>query len=124
MLKWAFQEISNGILAADQIRREANKKGLKCSRSNFLTAVRNPIYCGKIFIPKFKEDESHLVQGQHEPLISEALFYEVQDTLDGRKRKERPNTKIISQDNLLLRGFLTCSKCNRMLTESASKGKY
>ncbi len=124
LLKWAFQEISNGTLAADQIRREANKKGLKCSRSNFWTAVRNPIYCGKIFISKFKEDESHLVQGQHEPLISEALFFEVQDTLDGRKRKERPNTKIISKDNLPLRGFLTCCKCNRMLTGSASKGKY
>lgn len=124
LLKWAFQEIANGILAADQIRREANKRGLKCSRSNFWTAVRNPIYCGKIFIPKFKEDESHLVQGQHEPLITEALFYEVQDTLDGRKRKERPNTKIVSQDSLPLRGFLTCPKCNRMLTGSASKGKY
>jgi len=123
LLKWAFQELAHGTLAADQVRKEANKKGLKCSRSNFWTAVRNPIYCGKIFIPKFKEDESCLVQGQHEPLISEALFYEVQDVLDGKKRKERPNTKIVSQDNLPLRGFLTCPKCNRMLTGSASKGR-
>ncbi len=123
LLKWAFRELAHGTLAADQIRREANKKGLKCSRSNFWTAVRNPIYCGKIFIPKFKEDESCIVQGQHEPLISEALFYEVQDVLDGKKRKERPNTKIVSQDNLPLRGFLTCPKCDRMLTGSASKGR-
>ncbi len=124
LLKWAFHELAHGTLAADQIRKEANKKGLKCSRSNFWTAMRNPIYCGKIFIPKFKDDESHLVQGQHEPLISEALFYKVQDVLDGKKRKERPNTKMVSQNNLPLRGFLTCSKCKRMLTGSASKGKY
>lgn len=122
LIKWVFQELSNGVLAADQIRREANKRGLKCSRSNFWTVVRNPLYCGKIFIPRFKDDESCLVQGLHEPLISEALFYDVQDVLDGKKRKECPNTKIISQDNLPLRGFLTCPKCNRMLTGSASKG--
>jgi hypothetical protein len=34
---------------------------------------------------KYKDEESQLVQGQHEALISEALFYEVQDILDGRK---------------------------------------
>jgi hypothetical protein len=85
-----------------------------CSQPNF----------GKIFIPKFKDNESPLVQGQHEPLISEALFYEVQDVLDSRKRKERPNTKIVSQDNLPSREFLTCPKCIRILAGSASKGKY
>ncbi len=124
LVKWAFHQLAHGTLAADQIRKAANKRGLKCSRSNFWTTMRNPVYCGKIFIPKFKDDESHLVQGQHEPLISESLFYEAQDVLDGKKRKERPNTKIVSQDNLPLRGFLTCSKCNRTLTGSASKGKY
>lgn len=124
LLKWAFQELANGTLAADQVRKEANKKGLKCSRSNFWTAVRNPIYCGKIFIPKFKDDDSRLVQGQHEPLITESMYYDVQDTLDGKKRKERPNTKIVSQNDLPLRGFLTCPKCNRMLTGSASKGRH
>ncbi len=124
LLKWAFHEVACGTLAADQVRKEANKRGLKCSRSNFWTAVRNPIYCGKIFIPKFKDEESYLAQGQHEPLITESLYYDVQDTLDGKKRKERPNTKIISQDNLPLRGYLTCPRCSRMLTGSASKGKY
>ncbi len=124
MLKWAFQELANGTLAADQIRQEANRKGLKCSRSNFWTAVRNPVYCGKIFIPKFKDDDSCLVQGMHEPLISEALYYEVLDVLDGKKRKERPNAKIVSQEKLPLRGYLTCPKCHRTLTGSASKGKY
>lgn len=31
---------------------------------------------------------------------------------------------MVSQDNLPLRGYLTCPRCNRMLTGSASKGKY
>jgi hypothetical protein len=49
-----------------------------------------------------------IVQGQHEPIISEALFYEVQDILDGRKRKIRQGTKIVTHDTLSLRGFLIC----------------
>ena len=62
-----------------------------------------------------------MVQGQHEPLISEALFYAVQDVLDGRKKIVRP--KIAVDDNLPLRGFLICPNCGRMLTGSASKGR-
>lgn len=124
ILKWAFKEIAYGTLAADQVRKEANKKGLKCSRSNFWTIIRNPVYCGKIFIPKHKDEEAHFVKGQHEPMISEKLFYDVQDALDGNKRKERPNTKIASDDNLPLRGYLACPKCGRMITGSASKGQY
>ena len=28
ILRWAFNEIANGVLAADQVRKEANKKGI------------------------------------------------------------------------------------------------
>src|SRR5690554_8120656 len=93
----------------------------KLSRSAFHVAVRNPLYYGKIFIAKFKDEEAHLVQGQHEPLISKELFDRVQLILDGNKRVERPNTKILSDENLPLRGFLVCPECGRNLTGSASK---
>jgi hypothetical protein len=36
-----------------------------------------------------KDEEAHTVKAQHEPLISESLFYQVQDVLDGRKRHYR-----------------------------------
>src|SRR5690606_35570728 len=57
------------------------------------------------------------------PLISEKLFDDVQDVLDGRKKMIKP--KIVAMENLPLRGFIKCPnpKCNRMLTGSASKGK-
>lgn len=96
---------------------------VKLSRSAFHVAIRNPIYCGKIFIAKFQDEEAHLVQGQHEPLISEDLFNKVQLVLDGNKREERLNTKILSDVNLPLRGFLVCPDCGRNLTGSASKGR-
>lgn len=48
--------------------------------------------------------------GLHEPLISEAQFYEVQDVLNGRSRKKAslPRTKVSSDIKLPLRGFLAC----------------
>lgn len=124
VVKWAFEELAKGTMAADQIRQEANKRGLKCSRSHFWSIIRNPVYCGRIPIAKYKDDEYTTAPGQHEALISETLFYDVQDVLSGRKRKERPNTKFNSLEHLPLRGFLTCPKCNKMLSGSASKGKY
>ncbi|HEY0056318.1 MAG TPA: recombinase family protein [Pedobacter sp.] len=120
-MKWAFEQIAQGIYATEQIWSMARAKGLKCSRNSFWAAIRNPCYCGKVIVPKFKDEEMFVVQGQHEPLISERLFSDVQDVLDGRKKIF--NTKIVSHDNLPLRGYLQCTKCNRLLTGSASKGR-
>ena len=86
-MKWVFKELSRDTYAADQIRQQANLLGLKCSRMNFLRMVRNPVYCGKLIVREFKEEKSFIVDGLHEPLVSEALFYDVQDVLNGRKRK-------------------------------------
>ena len=123
-IKWAFTELSKGILAADQVRKQMNTlTPKKLSRSAFHVAIRNPLYYGKIFIEQFKDEPAHLVEGQHEPLISEELFKRVQLILDGNKRAERPNTKILSDINLPLRGFLICPECGRNLTGSASKGR-
>eukprot|EP01037_Dinobryon_pediforme_P007934 gene7934-8006_t len=35
-----------------------------------------------------QDEEMQFVKGQHEPIISEALFYEVQDVLNGNKKKQ------------------------------------
>lgn len=122
ILKWAFEELASGRFNTEQIWKLAREKGLnRGSKNNFWVAIRNPLYCGKIFIPKFKDEESRFVEGQHEPLISEALFYDVQDVLNGRKKIQR--TKLAVDNMLPLRGFLICPKCGRMLTGSASKGR-
>jgi site-specific DNA recombinase len=81
------------------------------------------VYCGKIHIRKFKDEEALLVQGQREPIISEAVFYEVQDVINGRSKKVNDATKISCDNMLPLRGFLICPRCGKMLTGSASKGR-
>lgn len=78
-MRWAFNEIAKGTLAADQVRQKMNKLNkITISRSAFHVAIHNPLYCGNIFIAKFQDEEAHLVQGQHEPLISQDLFDKVQ----------------------------------------------
>ena len=121
IMKWAFKEIAEGKFSSEQIFKKAAQMGLKCRKNNFLLAIRNPVYCGRILIVKYKDEQAHTVKGIHEPLISETLYYDVQDVLNGKKKIEK--TKIHSPDLLPLRGFIKCSKCSRTLCGSASKGR-
>ncbi|MGN2375578.1 recombinase family protein [Sphingobacterium spiritivorum] len=121
ILRWAFEEIANATFNTEQVWKLAREKGLKCSKNAFWQVIRNPLYCGKIFIPQFKDEESRFVQGQHQPIISESLYYEVQDVLDGRGRNYR--AKIKTLNDFPMRGFLICPECRRLLTGSKSKGR-
>jgi site-specific DNA recombinase len=121
ILQWAFEELSLGQNTVAEILRQARSKGLNCSKNNFWNALRNPAYIGKIVIPKLKDEESYTVDGLHDALIKPSVFYEVQDVLEGRKRKLK--TKVVTQDMLALKGYVTCPKCGKVLTGSASKGR-
>jgi site-specific DNA recombinase len=120
LIRWAFETLGTGHFNTEQVWKQARAKGLQFSKHGFWIMIRNPVYCGKIFIPKYKEEEAHFVQGQHKPIVSEALFYQVLDILDGRKQKQR--AQIAVNDNFPLRGFLICPKCGQILTASTSKG--
>lgn len=61
IMRWAFNEISKGIFCTEDIHRLARKRGLKTGKHSFWLAVRNPLYCGKIFVPKYKDEESYYV---------------------------------------------------------------
>ena len=121
IMQWVFETIADGQLTTEQVLKEARQKGLKCSKNKFWVAIRNPVYCGKIFIEKFKDEESRFVPGQHDPIITEAMFFEAQDFLDGKKKIQR--TKLKVDDRIPLRGFLVCPRCGRLLTGSGSKGR-
>jgi site-specific DNA recombinase len=121
ILKWSFEELAEGVYNTEQVFKLAKAKGFKGTKGLFWFAIRNPVYCGKIFVPKYKDEECQLVKGTHEPIITEELYYRVQDVLDGRKRSTyRP--KILTNENLPLRGFLLCPQCGKLLTGSTSKG--
>ena len=43
------------------------------SESSFLEMLRNVFYIGKILVPAYKDEPEQVVQGIHEPLISEEI---------------------------------------------------
>lgn len=117
---WVFEEVAKGIRTINDVWREARKKGLNSCKNQIWNMLRNPVYCGEIFIPAYKDEPEMLVKASHEPLITKELFYEVQDVLHGRKRKFPSKKKPVKE--LPLRGFLDCRKCGGRISGSASKG--
>ena len=121
---WAFNEIAKGKYAINQIRLKMNAmEGANISSTSFYRAIKNPMYCGKIFIKAYKDEEACLVEATHESLISESLFNKVQKVISGKTWEERPQGKIIAHNHFPLRGFLKCPKCGGHITGSGSKGK-
>lgn len=127
IMLWVFNELAKGLVTARSVMVKAAEKGLvsrsgrPICKASFWAAIRNPVYTGFIKLEAAKGEEEQLVRGQHEALISEALFYRVQDVLDGRHKVMR--TKIKVDDRFPLRGYLLCHRCGKMLTASASKGR-
>ena len=126
-MRWVFEELAKGVLTARSVMIMAQQKGLvtrsgkPICKASFWAAIRNPAYYGYIRVQSSKGEEEQLVRGQHAPLISEGLFYQVQDVLDGKKKKMRVKQKL--DDRFPLRGFLLCPQCGKILTASSSKGR-
>ena len=120
LLKWVFEEISLGISNPESIRIEALKKGLGTCKGNYYEVIRNPFYCGRVFIPAYKDEHEQTVKGIHEPIITEELFDQVQRVLDAKKKKWP--AKQNAREEFPLRGHLVCKRCGNNLTGSSSKG--
>ncbi|MFN0290161.1 recombinase family protein [Pedobacter helvus] len=123
-MKWAFETLAKGFYATEHVWMLAKERGLKCPRTTFWDAIKNPCYCGKVVVPAFKDEPMQLVEGKHEALVSESIFYAAQDAMNGRKREFKVHgAKAITPEEFPLRGFLGCPVCGRMLTGSGSKGR-
>jgi site-specific DNA recombinase len=121
IIRWAFNELAKGAWSVLELWKQARKKGLPCSKNTFWSMINNPVYCGKIYVPKDQHEESCYVQGTHKPIVSEELFYTVQDVLHGRKR-----TVVVKQpirEEFPLRNFLVCTRCGKLVSASSSKGR-
>ncbi len=120
LIEWVFEETAKGVHNVMEIWKGVKAKGLKVGRSQMWNLLRNPIYCGRIFVPAYKDEKAMVIKALHEPLITTELFEEVQDVLNGRKRKFP--TRQTAKEELPLRGYLECKQCGSKITGSASKG--
>lgn len=121
ILRWAFETLATGRYGVEEVRKMCVEKGYDFKKTQFYDWFRNPAYCGRIVIPAYKNEEEQIIKGNYEPLISEALYDQVQAVLAGRRFKTI--YKICVKDELPLRGFLNCPQCGRKLCGSGSTGR-
>jgi site-specific DNA recombinase len=121
-LKWAFETLAEGTFKTEVVWRMARSRGLKMKKNTFWDCVQNPMYCGKVVVPADEHNEMYLADGKHTPIVSEKIFWEVQDVLSGRRKVQVIRAEIPIE--LILRGHLICPHCGKQLSGSASKGRY
>jgi site-specific DNA recombinase len=122
LIKRAFSEYATGLYNIEELRKKLYKEGLKLTKNAFAFVLKNKTYTGKIFVQAYKDEPAQWVEGIHDGIIEDSLFYDVQDVLVGKKRK-LPNKIKTVREELPLRGFLECPRCGRTLTGSASTGR-
>ena len=118
----AFELLSTGIYNLNEVFVKLKKKGFKSSSSAFSRTVRNPLYSGRVFLKEYKEEPAKLIDGIHEPLVTQKMFDTVQDIVNGRRKHLGTRHKKVNP-KFPLRGFIMCPSCNKTLSASTSKGR-
>jgi DNA invertase Pin-like site-specific DNA recombinase len=121
LVKETFEQFATGLYDKEELRRIMWSKGLKLSKSTFPRTLQNHVYAGKVCIPQYKDEDEEVIQGVHEPIISEELFNKVQRLITGNRKHKKQYEKL--DEETPLRALLTCRKCGGKLTSSASKGR-
>ena len=84
----AYKLMAKGIYSADEIRKKLKKEGLTLEKNAFLNMLKNPVYCGKIFVKEWKKEDAEIVEGIHPALVSEDIFNIVKDIFSGKKKPD------------------------------------
>ncbi len=117
IVREVFERYARGDIPLSELVRWAADRGLRTRKGGILAKgpihklLTNPIYYGTI------RWHDVLHKGEHEPLISKALFEHVQERL---KSKSVPRGKRIFP----YRGLLQCGYCGCQITASVAKKKY
>lgn len=83
-LKAAFEALAKGNFTISMAR------SIFCPKvpmTTFRNILRNPFYMGKIRVSAYKSTPEHMVDGIHEALVSEEVFYAVQNNLGKTSNK-------------------------------------
>ncbi len=122
LIKKSFSQVSKGK-AQTEVLHFLTREGLRLSKNGLSRLLRNPMYMGKIVVPEFDDEEETMVDGLHEAIVSESLFYRVQNKLRQGAIATRPDSNRKVREEFYLRGLLVCQQCGMKLTGSASRSK-
>lgn len=120
-VKYAFEQIIEGWSQSDVLRVFSDNQ-IKLQSNGMSKLLRNPVYIGKIIVPSDGKDAAYLVDGIHDPIVSEELFQLVQEELS-RRQQIPVKSKHKLKELFPLRGILHCSKCEKRVTASFSRSK-
>ncbi len=118
----AFELLSIRLYNQAEVLATLRKKGFKTSKTAFARIIRNPLYCGDIYIKAFKNEKETIVEGIHEPIVSKEIFQKVQSILNGGKKQYQVTHKKVNE-KFPLKDFVLCPKCHNPLLASSSKGR-
>ena len=90
-----------------------NHAGQPLSLHGVETILRNPFYCGIIFIARTGDT----YQGSHEPLIDTTMFQRIQAIKAGKAGKK------VTRHNHCYHGLFRCGLCDAALTPERQKGR-
>jgi DNA invertase Pin-like site-specific DNA recombinase len=112
LVAWAFERYASGVVSvsglADELygRGFTRKNGAKLLTSALHKMLRNPFYCGRMVY------KGEVYAGAHTPLVSAALFEQVQERLGANRNGTKPRTKRV----YALRGAMRCAECGCLIT--------
>ncbi len=118
ILKSAFELKVYRQLSNAEIARHLSRMGLKINEKRLNEIFLNPFYCGLL---TSKMIPGQVIEGRHEPLVSKELFLEVHNIRQEKRSQGFVHDK--DNDNLFLKIFTRCDKCNESLTGYLVKKK-
>ena len=119
LIKQMYESYSKGSVSLLAIEKEMyslglrSRKGNKVGSSTIYKMLRNPIYRGKFIWNGIEHD------GNHESIVSSALWFAVQDTRD-----ERSIAKPKQSHEFAYIGLMKCGHCDCAVTAERRKQKY
>ena len=135
-----FRELAKGVDSIETLRakyapllrrrkgKHKDKRGIvrdttnrPISKSAFNRMIHNPVYCGLIVVPAYRDEPLRIIDGEHEPIIDKETFNKVQDVIMGRLRR-KPKLRKSDKPELFLRRYLVCPYCGHSITGAFSKG--
>jgi DNA invertase Pin-like site-specific DNA recombinase len=124
VIRRLFELAGAGSMSLRELTVEARRLGLRSRNgklvplSNIHTLLRDPLYKGYI---RF---DGILARGNHEPIVAESLWADVQRVLTGRRSNTaRPKDPGL-RELFLFGSLLKCAGCGRSLCPYRAKGTY
>jgi len=60
-IKWAFAQFATGTCQVSELRDTLIAKGFRLSKNRLNNILKNCFYCGKIYVPPFKNEKGYYV---------------------------------------------------------------